>query len=287
MRPLCLLLLLVAPLMAQEDLTPALETFRKACGEFEARGERSGVESALQVLEQSGDPAALEPIAAALVRTIGMELRLLQSGRKLQRKGADAFDRVLGLRGEIELLEQRKEAGATDLDPEIEKRRIEMRRLEATSMKATAERGRLRLLGVEVAAVRDGLADAYGRMLAAVGETAAGSAGIETLRKQLDLARPEHALYFVRILRGSGLRSAVPALIEVLDGPETSEALARGVISALGQLGTRAGVDALIRSWERNPKELGAPARHALSMAARQNLPDLEQARAWAKTLKD
>jgi hypothetical protein len=286
MRPLCLLLLCVAPLAAQDDSDPALEAFRTARAAFENDGIREGVRTALDALEKLDDPRALEAVVAALAHSVGMERRLLEAGQEEQRKGADAQDRLVGLRGEISLLRQRKEAGAKDVDEQIRKRLVETERLERAHGEAQAEWDRLHRQAQDVSSVRDVYAGACGRMLARAGDTDAGRAGIAMLRKQLDTSRPDHLLVLVRVIRVSGLKAGAPCLIEVIEDRKMDQGVARSAISALSGLGTRDGALALIKVWERDPDGLGVAARHALSVAARRRLADLSAAKAWAESLE-
>jgi hypothetical protein len=286
MRSLWLLLLCVAPLAAQDELPAPFEAFGKARAAFAAEGGREDLLAALRNLEELGDARAIEPVAAALAGSIGLERRLLEEGQEEQRRGADAQDRLVGLQGEIKLLRQREQAGATGIESQIRERLAEAERLERTSRKAQVEWERLRLRAQEVSLVRDAYVGACGRMLAKAGDSEAGREGIATLRRHLDASRSDHVLHLVRVLRVSGLESGAPCLIEVLSDPQVADGVARGAISALARLRTRAGALALVGIWERDPEGLGVQVRHALSMAARKRIADPEEAKAWAAELE-
>jgi len=102
----------------------------------------------------------------------------------------------------------------------------------------------------------------------------------------LDAADPQQSLFLIRILRESALPGATEFLIAMLGDPRTTAPARRRAISALAKIGDPVGIDALLKVWERDPDGEGARVCMLLGLAAKRQLKSLEDARAWAATLR-
>ena len=106
---------------------------------------------------------------------------------------------------------------------------------------------------------------------------------LEVLDEMLGHPDTSRSLFYIRLLRKSGLPGGAPRLITILNDPQRPLVARRRAIAALADLGEPEGLDALIALWEREPDGAGRQIRHVLSLAAKRQLESPEDARAWAK----
>jgi hypothetical protein len=284
MRPIAILLLVAAAVSAEDPFTAALERFERAVAKAAQPEAQATVDPAVAALVATGDVRAVKPLLSFLVTTFLLEDGLRKVDREARQREADATERIKTLDTEIGFLHLKEKAGDKSVGPEIRKRIEEHGRQLRVSEEARGEKARLgRTIGF-VRGVREKLADGCARILKGLAEDQV-AAGLDGARQVLDPANREQALFLVRVLRGSGAKQAEPHLLEVFAQPQVDDAVLRAVQYAIAPVMTRRGADVLLEVWARDPNGRGKHARHALSLAARRNLADLEAARAWAKSL--
>ena len=287
MRLACSLLLLAASVLAEDRYAAALQVFESARAEFAATGAQARLVPALQRLTALKDMRAMGPLAKALLETMTLENALREEARSVQARGAEAMDRTIALRQELEMLRKRERAGATDVAQQIHEREQELRSQTAIFERARTETERLDRRKRFALDLRSALAASAGTLLAEADDAESVEAGMRKLRQLLDVAQHEECLYLIGILRASDAKASAAHLIDILNHPKADEASVRAAASALARLRTRTGVDALLKLWERDPDGMGVNVRHVLSLAAERNLADLDAARGWAATLTD
>lgn len=284
MRPIAILLLVGAAALAQDRFADTLKRFQKAAAGVAEPQEQAKVYPAIEELVATGDARAVEPLLGFLVATYRTEAGLFETIAKLRGRTNDLNQRVATLDKELEFLRLKEKAGDRSVGPEIQRRdaeRQEKMRLAAQARMDTIDVGRT----VDfVREVRDRLAEGCARLLKGL-EGEQRTVGLNGARRALDIQDREQALFLVRVLRTCGLKEAEPHLLEVFAHPKVDDAVLRAAQYALAPVMTRRGADVLLSIWERDPEGRGKHARHALSLAAHQNLADLAAARAWAKTL--
>ena len=109
---------------------------------------------------------------------------------------------------------------------------------------------------------------------------------VESMIWAFDIAKEHETLLLVRVLRGCERVEAAKHLIDIVTHPTLATGPRRQAVSALATLHDREGIKALIKLWERDPRDAGAYVQHALSLAAKRQLKDVSAAREWAKTLR-
>ncbi len=283
MRPIAILLLVAAATAAQDRFAETLKRFQKAAAGLAEPGAPAKVNPAVEELIATGDVRAVKPLLGLLVATYETEAGLFQTVTELQKRGADAVERATTLEKELEFLRLKEKAGDASAGPEIEKRAAEYDEKMRLFDHVRGESVRLGRMIDFVRDVRDKLADGCAQVLKGL-EGDQRTVGLNNARQVLDIADREQALFLVRVLRMSGLKEAESHLLEVFSYPKVDDAVLRAAQYALAPVMTRRGAEMLLAIWERDPEGRGRHARHALSLAAKKNLADLEAARAWVKT---
>jgi len=279
------LLLLIPALAAADGTFPLrLQDFEEARRFTLEPGGQARVFPAVEALTATGDIRAVEPLAVYLLETITSERKIFEDIQKRQKEGAAAHDRAEVLSDELKQLALKEKAGDRTLGPEIERR---------TAEKVAAE-GRFDQIkkGIEqscrtidfIRKLRENLADDCTTLLKGrSGEEAA--AGIAAVRRALDVADREQAIYLVRILAGSELPEAEEQLLEILSAPKADDAVRLRAETALAKCLTRRGAETLLGLWEREPEVQGPRVQYVLSLVAKKRLDTIEDARAWVASL--
>jgi len=285
MRPIALLLLLAAAASAQDPFTATLERFEKEGGARTLEpGAQTNVNAAVEDLVATGDVRAVTPLLQQLVATYERERILFKSVKEAQKVGADSVERATEVERELEFLRLKENAGDLSVGPEIQKRVDEQKKLARVFEE---QRGATMRIDRAIAFVRD----LREKLLVGCAQVLKGleggtlESGLGNARQALDLADRDQALVLVRVLRMSGAKQAEPHLLFILAHPKVDGAVLRAAQYAVAPLMTRRGAETLLRVWERDPEGRGKHARHAMSMAAKKKLADLEAARAWVESL--
>lgn len=284
MRPIALLFLIGAVASAQDQFAAVLDRFEKATAQAPELGERGKVEAAVEELIATGDVRAVRPLLRQLVATFERERILFAAMKEVQKAAEDAAERATEVDRELEFLRLKERAGDTSVGPEIEKRADEQAKLEKRHFEKREASARIDRTITFVRELREKLVTGCAQVLKGLeGKTV--DVGLGDAREVLGLASRDQALILVRVLRMSGAKQAEAHLLDILASKEVDPAVQRAALYAVVPLMTRRGAEALLRTWERDPEGRGKHARNALSLAAKRNLPDLEAARAWVKTL--
>ncbi|MHC4164346.1 MAG: hypothetical protein ACYSUM_19655 [Planctomycetota bacterium] len=284
MRPIAVLLLVAVAVSAQDPFAESLKRFERAAAGIVEPGAQAKVYPAIEDLVATGDVRAVKPLLSLLVATFEAENGLFKTNKELRRRGADAVDRAKTLDGELQFLHLKEKAGDKSVGPEIQKRVEERTKQSRLFDQMRGETVRIGRTIDFVRDVREKLAAGCAHVLKGL-EGDQLTAGLNGARQVLDIANHEQVLFLVRVLRGSGSKQAEPHLLEVFAHPKVDDAVVRAAQYAVAPLMSRRGAEALLQVWERDPEGRGKHARHALSLAARRNLADLETARAWVKSL--
>ena len=283
MRPIAVLLLVAAAVSAEDPFAAALERFERSVAKAAEPEAQATVDLAIEALVATGDVRAVKPLLSFLATTFALEEGLHKANKEVLRRGAEATERIETLDGEIQFLHLKEKAGDTSVGPELRKRIEE----HATQVRVSdASRGETRRLGSAIGfvrGVREKLADGCALVLKGL-EGDQIVAGLNGARQVLDPANRQEVLFLVRVLRMSGSKQAEPHLLEVFAQPKADGAVLRAVQYAIAPVMTRRGAEVLLEVWERDPEGRGKHARHAMSLAARRNLADLEAGRAWVKS---
>ncbi|MGH7162029.1 MAG: hypothetical protein ACREID_00990, partial [Planctomycetota bacterium] len=226
----------------------------------------------------------LGPLARLLAEAMREQERVEEKVKRVQKRGADARERMLALDKEIAQLEMKERAGSADLGPQIEQRirdkELALRDFDQVQL-AVEDLSRQLAWTKEL---REKLAGICSAILRAQADATAAE-GIAALRGALDVAVREEALFLVRILRAAESRAAAPALVDILSHPQADPGCVRAASFALAPLKDRSGTEALIRLWEREPETHGPYLRECLSIASGRRLETVAEARTWAATL--
>jgi hypothetical protein len=284
MRTLTTLLLLAAAALADDAFPSRLQAFEQARRFTLEPGGQARVLPAVDALIDTDDVRAVAPVAEYLLETIQNERRLFEELATTQRAAADLKDRSDVLAQELKQLELKEKAGDRMVGPAIEARTSERSRCQREFEEL---RGKVTQVGRAIdfqRELRDRLADGCAALLKALAAEQVPS-GIASLRRALDPADREQALFLVRILAGSGQAQAEEQLIEILTQPNAADAVRTRAQFALGRCLSRRGADVLLRLWERDPEHYAATAGHVLSLKARRRLASLEEARAFVASL--
>jgi hypothetical protein len=285
MRRLLLLPFLLTGVAAAGDaFEERLRAFDEARPFALEPGGQARVNPAVEALVATGDIRAVGPLATYLLEAITAERRLKEGAHKTQQELADALARVETLTADLKRLELKEKAGDRTVGPAIEKRADERARREREFERLQKKLERIDRTITFLRELRERLADGCATVLKGLaGERV--DAGVAGLRRSLDVADREQALFLVRILAASGLPHAEEQLLEILTHPKADEAVRRRAQYALAAHLSRRGAEALLLLWEREPDALGEHARHVLSLAARRRLESVVEARAWVATL--
>jgi hypothetical protein len=284
MRPIAPVLLLLAVASAQDPFAAVLERFEKAVTQTLKPEGHAKVDPAVDELVATGDVRAIEPLLRQLVATYEREDTLYKALRDVQRSGAEAGERATELDEELGFLRLKEQAGDASVGPKIRKILDEQEKLARVFHDTREATVRLEHTVTFVQELREILLKGCARVLNGLkGEKFA--AGLESLRRSLDLANRDQALVMVRLLRMSATTQAEPQLLDILADEKADGAVLRAAQYALAACMTRRGAETLLRIWERDPEGRGKHARNALSLAAKRNLADLEAARAWVAGL--
>jgi len=284
MRPIALLLLVTAVASAQDPFAATLERFSKAAARTLEPGAQAKVSAAVEDLVATGDLRAVQPLLEQLVATYERERTLFKSIAVTQKFSADAADRAIEIDRELEFFRLKERAGDPSAGPKIQKLIDEQKQQVRV---IDEKRGQVLQIDRTIAFVRD----LREKLLVGCVQVLKGlegekiEAGLGIARRVLDLASRDQALVLVRVLRMSGVKQAESHLLDVLANPKVDGAVLRAAQYAVAPLLTRRGAETLLRAWERDPEGRGKHARHALSLAARKKLADLETARAWVESL--
>lgn len=288
------LFLLAATVFAQDGdgrkadpFVTAMRVFELAKEKTTKPGARAVVHPAIDGLVKTHDPRAIQPLCAYLNETRVLEPVIAAQGKKLQRVGAAAQERMQVLQRELSQLRLKERAGDTRAGPQIERRVNEMRELAAT-FEETVERVRRTDLQLDfVVKLRERLARGCSTVLANAKNSDAADAGLTQLRRALDIADHVQALYCVRILRDSKQAAAEEHLLQVFAHPKADDAVTRATIHALTKVLTKRGARALLDRWQSDPKRYGPEVQHALSSVARARLADPAAAEKWVNSLPE
>jgi len=279
-----LLLLLPAVAVAQDTFPQHLEQFEKARQSTLKPGGQALIYPAIDALVATGDVRAVAPLATFLRDTIADDRKLLADVQVKQQEAAAAHDRADVLAEEIKQLELKEKAGDRTVGPEIARRESERREhereFEELRRELDQQCSKLDLLR----ALRGHLDDDCVTLLKGkTGEEA--TTGLASVRRALDVADKEQALFLVSIIGRSELPEAEEHLLEILAAPKADGSVRQRAESLLVKCLSRRGAETLLKLWERDPEGEGARAQHVLSVAAKKRLETIEDARAWAASL--
>jgi len=284
MRRHILLLLLPAVAVAGDEYPLRLQDFEAARRFTLEAGGQARVYPAVEALVATRDVRAVEPLAAYLLETITSTRRTLEDIKQKQKEGEVAHQRADALTGELKQLNLKEKAGDRTLGPEIERRTAERVAAEGRFEQCRKEMEQLYRTVEFLGKLRDMLADDCVTLLKGrSGEEAA--TGIAAVRRALDVADREQALFLVRILAGSELPEVEEQLLEILSAPKAEDAVRLRAETALAKYLTRRGAEVLLQLWEREPARQGPRVQHVLSLAAKKRLDTIEDARAWIASL--
>lgn len=284
MRPIALLLLVAAAASAQDPFAATLERFDKAAARTLEPDAHTKVNAAVEDLVATGDVRAVKPLLQQLVATYERERILFKAVKVTQKAGADAVERATDNERELEFLRLKEKAGDPSVGPKIQKLVDEQVELTREFEEKRGETIRIDRTIAFVRDLREKLLVGCVQVLKELeGETLEAALG--TARQVLDLANRDQALVLVRVLRLSGAKQAESHLLFILANLEADGAVLRAAQYAVAPLMTRRGAETLLRVWERDPEGRGKHARHAMSLAAKKNLVDLEAARTWVASL--
>ena len=283
MRRILLPHLLLAALAAADDRFPerlgAFEEARKATLE---PGGQASVNPAVEALAATKDIRAVAPFAAYLLETLTEERRIVADQRKLQKEIADLASRGEALAGDLKRLEFKEKAGDRTLGPVIERTVTERAQCLQGADQHLKSYEQMDRTVAFLRELRGRLADNCAMLLKGR-KGAEAAAGIEGVRRPLDVADRELGLLLVRILATSDAEGVEEQLLEIMSAPKADDAVRMRAQYGLANHLTRRGAETLLRLWERHPKD--ERPRHVLSAAAKKRLATIEDARAWVATL--
>jgi hypothetical protein len=283
MRRIIPLHLLLAALAAADDrFAERLRAFDEARKATMEAGGQARVNPAVEALAETKDIRAVAHFAAYVLETITEERRVVADQRKLQREITDLGERAEALASDLKKLELKEKAGDRTIGPVIERTVTERTQC---LQKFEAHTKSYEQMDRTVAFLRDlrmRLADSCAELLKGR-KGAEAAAGIEGVRRPLDLADREQGLIVVRILSSSDAEGVEEQLLEILSAPKADDAVRLRAEYGLANHLTRRGAETLLRFWEKDPKD--ERPRHVLSAAAKKRLETIEDARAWVATL--
>ncbi|MEE8104946.1 MAG: hypothetical protein V3T86_05375 [Planctomycetota bacterium] len=292
MRVLGLLAALCAPLFAQDApsrFQTAMQVFRAERETAFQSGAAARVHAALDMLLETKDARAAEPLASFLAEAIRQEPRVRKRIMKVEQEGFSSHKRHTELEEELKLLRMQEEAGAA-VGPEIVKLEEEQRKHLDEFQRVQGEVRDQISLGEHAREVRERVATGLIEILSIQKTHKTAAASIGALRRNLDVTSRVESLVLVRVLRESRLREAIPALVEIFEQPRTSPPAVRAALAATASLvaiyGDADGAEALVRVWERDPEGTGVALGPRLSVAARRRIPDPAAARKWIEELR-
>jgi len=292
MRVLGLLAAFCVSLFAQDAPT----RFQTAMQVFNAEREtafRSGaaarVHAALDMLFETKDPRAAEPLASFLAEAIHQEPRVRAGIMKVEQEGFSSHKRHTEIEEELKLLRMQEEAGAA-VGPEIVRLEEAQRKHLDEFQRVQGEVRDLISLGEHAREVRERVTTGLIALLSMQKTQKASADSIRALRRNLDVTSRIESLVLVRVLRESSLRESIPALVEIFEHPRTSPPAVRAALAATASLvrthGDADGAEALVRVWERDSKGADSTVGPLLSVAARRQLRDPAAARKWVAELR-
>ena len=286
MRSVFLLLCVAGAALAQDPFAEGLKHLHAARESVFSTGGRAEVFPAIRSFVQLADARCAKPLAEFLVATMEGERKLIKRIQEIEVEIVKASDRIEAIDRELALLRRRVDSGATNLGPVIGERKAERERHERAYYRGREEMARYSVQVGLVREARETLADGLIEVLSGLKEKEPKRTGFVALRDTLDPVDPQQSLFLIRILRESALPGAPEVLIAIL-GNKKSTAAARGrAMSALAKICDPDGVDALLALWEKDPDGDGKRVRVLLGLAAKRELKSLEDARAWAGTLR-
>ena len=284
MRIGLVLVVLAAVATATDAVEAALRRLEDVRSGAIAPGARARVFPVVEKLAESGDVRAVRPLALFLVEVLQAERDVEKLITSTTKRGSAAYDRMQAIDKELVHLRMREQAGAK-VGPEIEKRDRARRGHEDIFRGVQQDVERLGRSVEFAQELREKITIGLSALIRKLSEKQS-AAGIAALRQSLDATEQLQSLYLVRILRSSGRPEITTHLVEILTHTKVHESTRRAAALALASRPDKRGVEALLSLWEREPKKAGSYVRYSLSIAARRELADLEQARAWAATLK-
>jgi hypothetical protein len=284
MRPIALLLLITAAASAQDPFAATLERFEKAAARTPEPGAHAQINAAVEDLVATGDVRAVQPLLQQLVATYERERILFKLVAATQKAAADAAERATAIERELGFFRLKENAGDPSAGPTIEKLVDEQKKQVRVIEETRGDVSRADRTITFVRDLREKLLVGCVQVLKGL-EGEALEAGLGTARQVLGVADRDRALVLVRVLRTSGAKQAESHLLDVLANLKVDGAVLRAAQYAVVPLMTRRGAETLLRVWERDPEGRGKHARHAMSLAAKKNLADLEAARAWVESL--
>lgn len=285
MRSVLFALPLACIVLAEDSFPQRLRAFERARGKTLEPGAHAKVNPAVEDLIATGDVRAVTPLLKYLVETFVFETYLFEQSKQIQKKGAAAFDRMRDIDRELTFLRLKEKAGDETVGPEIERRLDGRRKQKQIFERMQQETTRATRAINFVRRLRDKVVEGSASILRGLSGPQA-DAGLVAARRALDVAKREQALYLVIVLRDSQLPQAEGHLLDVIAHPKADAAVLRAAQFALSRNMTRKGAEVLVRLWEQDPKGSGESARHVLSLVARKKLESVQEARAWAATLK-
>jgi len=284
MRPLLPLLLLALLARADDPFETTLKIFEDVAPNAFTPGSKSRVYPAVEAMVESADPRAVMPLVMLLVDTLTAQDRLQEEIKKAQTRAAEAYRRSQDIERELTVLRVREKAGAVDVGPKIEEREAALRREGAAFRQVREEADRFDRLIAFAKELRAKLSDGAAALLKSLGADKGGTVMPE-MRRVLDISEERQSVYLALILRDSGLPSAAPHLLEILQHPKASEATRRHAISGIVPVATPAELEALLRAAEADTPPVRAHALHALGLKAQRPLATVDEARAWVGSL--
>ncbi|MHC4340505.1 MAG: hypothetical protein ACYSX0_09880 [Planctomycetota bacterium] len=256
MRSAYLLLCIAGAAIAQDPFADGLRHLQAARKSTFTTGTRAEVLPAIERFIHLKDARCAKPLVEFLVATMTGEGELHEKIRSLELERDEAKSRLEALDRELALLRRRVESGAADLGPVIEKRRAERGSQERSYFRSREELARdMNQVGV-VREMREKLAAGLIVVLSAQEDEDASRKARDAVTGALDTTDAQQSLFLIRILRESAPPGATKILIAMLDDSRTTV-----------------------------PGE-GARVRMLLGLAAKRQLKSLEDARAWAASLR-
>lgn len=283
MRLIAILLILSSALLASEKVL--LHTFQEASADAYSPAGKTRMQRAIEELGSKGGEASAKALAHFIRRSL-TDVDAARTERVvIEKRGWKAHAGIKRLKKELDHLHHRESAGATDIGPQIAARQTRL-----VAMKKAldlAKRNTLRVMKLQDMMIkqRERAAIACASILRRLDPEQFANV-LVTLRSTLDVDNRDESLLLVRMLRASQRKQAAAPLLDIFSHPKTIEGARIEAACAVAALSEGRSTRELIDRVRKDENFARARVMHALSLAARRKLKDLDAASEWAKTLK-
>jgi hypothetical protein len=283
------LILAATATVAFADEKQALEEFAKARQDPVSAAGRGRMAQATERLAKEGGAASVAVLGGFISDSDVAGAKLLLELREIKKRGALAVVDVDKYGRQIEQLHFRKQSGTTGLDPEIEACEAKLRRAGDVFEGVKAKASSLGRLYEQHQAARAACASACVEVLKRVPAKQVAAAA-DSLRAKLDVASEPQSLLVVWILRQAKRVEASSALLEIYSHPKSAARVRIEAACAVAALGDLDSIRTLVGRLAGHLGSADEADRkrilHALSLAARQRLASLDDAKAWIAVAK-